>query len=110
MLLLLFAVGGALFLWYEQESQAIDAASKAIPLALFLYTLRFTGLLLSLYTGLSLALSVLLIRVPQMTDWWVTPTIFFVIGLLLTWSTGSLKGGKGSFSSMAIHGEKKGKK
>lgn len=85
-LLLLFAAGGLLFLWHEQLAEKIDDASGAVCAVLFWFTFKAVGLVLALFSGLSLLLTMLLVR-PLPAEWWVEPLILLFYGLLLSWCT-----------------------
>lgn len=97
-LLLLFATGGLLFLWHEQIAEKIDSASSAVCAVLFWFTFKAVGLLLMLFSGLSLLLTMLLVR-PLPTEWWVQPSVLLVYGLLLSWCTRMPRPRVQSFSS-----------
>lgn len=85
-LLLLFATGGLLFLWHEQAADKIDAASAAVPAVLFWFTFKAVGFVLTVSSGLTLLLTMLLVK-PLPPEWWVRPAVLLVYGLLLSWCT-----------------------
>lgn len=85
-LLLVFGAGGALFLWHDARLRAVDPASKAIPAALFLMTWKFIGLLVTVFTGLSLVLRIML-AAERTPDWWVLHLIMLFYGLVISWFT-----------------------
>lgn len=85
-LLLVFAFGGAVFLWHEQECRLIDSNSRAVPAAVFVTMFKIVGRLLAILAALSLVLSIIL-RTTTEYGWWVTPFIMLVYGLLVTWVT-----------------------
>ncbi|PIR54049.1 hypothetical protein COU75_02620 [Candidatus Peregrinibacteria bacterium CG10_big_fil_rev_8_21_14_0_10_42_8] len=84
-LLLVFACGGLLFLMQDQETHNLDSASRAIPEALYMTTLKVIGNLLAILSTLSILLSIVLASFQ--TGWWVTPFVTLVYGLLLSWCT-----------------------
>lgn len=85
-LLIVFLVGGALLLWHDSKLRKIDDASKAIPAALFFMTWKFIGMLVILFSGISLALR-LLDPMSQDGDWWVIHLIMILYGLVISWFT-----------------------
>lgn len=86
-LLLMFAIGGFLFLWYESKVQYIDEPSRVVAHSLFFYTVKFIGILAVLLSLLSLVGSMLFTGATMMTDWWITPVIFLAYGCFLTLCT-----------------------
>ena len=85
-LLLVFAVGGLLFLWHDARLRSIDPAAKAFPAALFHSTWKFLGLIIVTFTSLSLILRLMLIE-EQAGPWWITHMIMLLYGLLISWFT-----------------------
>jgi len=85
-LLLVFAAGGALFLWHDMRLNSIDPASRAIPAALFFITWKFMGLLVTVFAGLSFVLR-LMLAAERTEDWWVMHLIMILYGLILAWFT-----------------------
>ncbi|MBI1812937.1 hypothetical protein HY285_05160 [Candidatus Peregrinibacteria bacterium] len=86
-LLIIFTLGGLIFLWHENVSHAIDEASRAVPFAIYYYTFKTIGFVLMSTTLLFLILTMLLHQIELEPTWWVSPTIFFFYGGLLSWST-----------------------
>ena len=84
-LLLVFAAGGLLFLMQDQEVRSLDNASKSIPEAIYMTTLKIIGNLLAVLSGLSIVLNIILASFQ--TGWWVTPFVLLLYGLLLSWCT-----------------------
>lgn len=84
-LLLVFACGGLLFLMQDQETHNLDSASRAIPEALYMTTLKVIGNLLAILSTLSIFLSIVLASFQP--GWWVTPFVLLIYGLLLSWCT-----------------------
>ena len=84
-LLLVFAVGGILFLVQDNAVRDLDAASKAVSEAVYLTTLKVIGNVLALLSTLSIFLSIVLASFQ--TGWWVTPFVLLLYGLLLSWCT-----------------------
>jgi hypothetical protein len=85
-LLIVFGIGGLIFLWHDSHLHKIDLASRAIPGALFAMTWKFIGLLVTVFAGLSLILRLMLVN-EQTGDWWVTNLIMLVYGMVLCWFT-----------------------
>ena len=88
-LLLTFACGGLLFLMQDQEIRNLHSASKAIPEALYITTLKVIGNLLALLSTLSIFLSIVLMSFQP--GWWVVPFVLLLYGLLLSWCTRGVK-------------------
>ncbi|NOS68137.1 MAG: hypothetical protein HOO67_07320 [Candidatus Peribacteraceae bacterium] len=87
-LLILFSVGGIVFLWHEQMAERVDDASRRVPALLFWYTFKTIGNLLILAGVLSLLFTMLLTK-PLVGAWWITPVVTFLYGLLVSWCTKS---------------------
>lgn len=85
-LLLVFAIGGLLFLWHDGHLRHIDAASKAIPGAIFFVTWKFIGLLICAFAGLSFVLKLLMLE-EQPNHWWVPYLLMLLYGLIISWFT-----------------------
>ncbi len=100
-LLLLFAVGGLLFLWHEQMAAKIESASAAVPAVIFWFTFKIAGLFLVISSALSLLLTMLLVAEPP-SDWWSEPLLMLLYGLLLLWCTRMPAYNGKSFQSSAI--------
>ena len=83
--LLVFAVGGLLFLMQDQVARSLDASSKAVPEAIYTTTLKFLGNVLVLFSVLSVFLHIVLAAYEE--GWWVTPFVVLLYGLLLSWCT-----------------------
>lgn len=84
--LIVFGTGGILFLWHDAQLRYLDPASKAIPEALFFVTWKFAGLLITVMTGLSFALRLMLVE-NRTDNWWVVHMIMLLYGILLSWFT-----------------------
>lgn len=82
-LVLIFAIGGFVFLWHDHKVMHIDDASRMVPYALFFYTVKFIGALAIIGALLSLALTML--TMPRMVapGFWILPTLFLLYGLIL---------------------------
>lgn len=100
-LLLLFAVGGAVFLWHDNEVRTIDAASRSVPAVLYHFLFKVVGNVLVLLSGLSLALSIILGGTNE-SGWWITPVIMLIYGLLLSWCTCSKSSASSVFLSTPV--------
>ncbi|MBI3619420.1 hypothetical protein HY213_05310 [Candidatus Peregrinibacteria bacterium] len=86
-LLIIFTLGGLIFLWHENVAHTIDDASRAVPFAIFYYTFKTVGFVLMSSTVLFLILTMLLHQTELDPTWWVSPVLFFLYGILLSWST-----------------------
>ena len=53
-LLFIFALGGILFLWHDAKLRHIDAGAKAVPGAMFFFTWKLIGLMVTAYAMLTL--------------------------------------------------------
>lgn len=85
-LLLVFASGGAVFLWHDNHVRTIDSASQAVPAALYFYLFKIIGRLLTLLAAISLSLNIILGET-TLPGWWITPLVILLYGLLLSWCT-----------------------
>jgi len=85
-LLMVFSIGGVIFLWHDHHEQAIDTASKAVPGAIYFYMFKILGHLLTIFAGLSLLLTIIFSGGGD-PEWWMTPMIMLFYGLLLCWCT-----------------------
>lgn len=83
-LLIIFAIGGFLFLRFEHKAANIDDASRLVPYALFFYTVKFVGAVAVVGSLLSLTFSMLTLGTLMMPGFWITPTLFLLYGLLLS--------------------------
>jgi hypothetical protein len=84
-LLLVFACGGLLFLIQDASVRELDKASKAVPEAIYMTTVKFIGNLLAMLAALTIFLSIVLASYSP--GWWVTPFVLLLYGLLLSWCT-----------------------
>lgn len=107
-LLWVFLAGGALFLWHEQCTQKIERASVAVVHALFITTVKTIGYAVSLFSALSLLITIALGQ--YRPNWWVSPVILFLFGVLLFWSAKESDAAEPSFQSAALHPAHKGHK
>jgi hypothetical protein len=83
-LLIIFAIGGFLFLRFEHKASNIDDASRLVPYALFFYTVKFVGAVLVVGSLLSLTFSMLTLGNLMLPDFWIIPTLFLLYGMLLS--------------------------
>lgn len=86
-LLIVFAVGGLLFLWNDIQLKAMSVASKEIPETLYFYTWKFIGLLVLLFSGVSLALNLLFSPESFAEGGWMMHVIMFFYGMLISFFT-----------------------
>lgn len=56
-LLFVFALGGILFLWHDATLRGLDPVAKAVPGALFFFTWKLVGLMVSAYALLTLVMT-----------------------------------------------------
>jgi len=87
-LLAIFAIGGAVFLWHDYQTEQIDQASKAVPASIYFFTFKILGHLITIFSGLSIVLTLVLGSSAE-SEWWMIPTLMFFYGLLLAWCTSS---------------------
>ena len=98
-LLLVFAGGGGIFLWQDLRATSLDAASRAVPSAIFLAAFRIIGQVTLTLAGLSFLLSVT-IGTTDMAGWWVMPILMGIYGGLIAWCTRGISTSWGSLSSV----------
>jgi hypothetical protein len=85
-LLLVFAIGGLLFLWNDNHLRTIDPAARTVPGSVFFATWKFIGLLVTVFASLSFVLKLMLV-VQLDPRWWVPHMIMLLYGLILSWFT-----------------------
>lgn len=85
-LLVVFGVGGALFLWHENMQYRIDVHSRHIPSIMYHYALKTYGLVTTILATFTLLAYLFFSMPPLPTNWWAHPTIFLVYGLFVTWT------------------------
>jgi len=85
-LLAVFACGGVLFLMHEQKSHRLDPASKAVPEAITFFLFKILGNVIAILATLSILLA-LVTGATEAADWWITPLVLLLYGLLLVWCT-----------------------
>ncbi len=85
-LLLIFAVGGLTYLWHDSALRHIDAAAKAVPRMIFACAWKFLGLLVVLFTFLSLALRLSTGGPIPDQSWWIMHLALIFYGILLTYA------------------------
>lgn len=86
-LVLTFAFGGILFLWHDSKLVRLNELAKSVPHAVFLYSWKFIGLLITMFSALSFILRLLFYFEGGNADWWVMHTVMLIYGLLLSWFT-----------------------
>lgn len=94
-LLLVFTTGGLLYVWHDTVARSVDAASRSVPHAVFVFTFRLVGMLISVFSILSLFLTMLLRPITADVVWWVQPVMFLFYGLILCWCTWEVPGDAG---------------
>jgi len=85
-LLIIFTAGGLTFLWHDNLLRNVDVHSRAVPEAVYRYTLKLIGYASVLISTLSL-LIVMLLGSSTTAHWWVLPFLFLCYGILLSWCT-----------------------
>lgn len=86
-LLFLFAIGGLLLLWHDGMLRSVDEKSKVIPEALFFYSWKFIGLLVTIFATLSYLLQIVVSAGGQAPGWWVVYVVMLTYGLIISWFT-----------------------
>lgn len=100
-LLLVFAVGGALFLWQDLRTRHLDPVARAVPAAIFFSTVRLIGQSTFILALLSFMLS-LTLDVTDIPGWWVMPVVVATFGGLLAWCTKSPTTSRASMHLRAV--------
>lgn len=101
-LLLIFAVGGLLFLWHDHLIRSVDKSVRAVPQTILFFVVRFIGVGAISFSALSLVLSVLLKEETLQPNWWILHTIVFIYGTFLWWCTSFDHLGKDLFKTGPI--------
>lgn len=86
-LLIVFAVGGLLFLWSDVQLKHMSVSAKEIPETLYFYTWKFIGMIVVLFSGTSLALNLLFAPGDFVRGSWMMHTIMFFYGMMITFFT-----------------------
>ncbi len=81
-LLLVFCIGGLTYLIHDTSLRAIDRATRAVADAIFFHIWKLTGLLIILFTGLSLALRYMM-DMQNAHEWRVMHLTMLLYGLVL---------------------------
>lgn len=99
---LLFSLGGIVYLTHDTVVRTVDPQARAIPGALFFYTWKLMGLSAVLFS-----VGGLLLRLASggATDarWWVFYAVLLVFGGIVTWFTQLPKTVKPAFSSTSVN-------
>ena len=85
-LLLLFATGGILFLWCNQNVRDLPDEARIIPELIYRNLLKVVGYLCILAAALMLAFSTSF-DFGNLGRWWIQPVILILYGGLLCWIT-----------------------
>lgn len=85
--LILFTIGGLLFLLHEHMARGVDDASRSVPHAIYFFTFKLIGTLATTVGALMLLLSMLFGQAQTNSQWWVLPAITLIYGLVLSWCT-----------------------
>ncbi len=90
-LLFVFALGGMLFLWHDAKLRGIEASAKAVPEALFFFTWKLIGLIITSYALLTLVMTIVVaISIPGLefpTKNLIVHITMLTFGLVLGWFT-----------------------
>ncbi|MEN9560983.1 MAG: hypothetical protein RIQ56_256 [Candidatus Parcubacteria bacterium] len=86
-LLIIFTVGGLIFLWHDFHVRSVPETSRMVPFVIYFYTFKFLGYVIGTLAFLSLLLTMLLGERPLAPDFWVSPMVLILFGALLSWST-----------------------
>ncbi len=97
--LVMFTIGGLVFLLHEHMARAVDDASRAVPQAIYFFTFKIIGSLATTVGALLLLLAMLFGQAQQDPQWWVMPAITLAYGLVLSWCT-RLEGGTATRSAL----------
>lgn len=89
--LMLFALGGIIFLWFDSIAEKINSASKAIPMLIYLYTLKITGLIISFSSLIALVVNIIMPDSKADSAFWTMPLALFLYGALLSWCSGYME-------------------
>lgn len=85
-LMLVFAIGGLLFLWHDARLLEIDKTARETSDALFFAAWKLMGVLVVVFTGLSLILRTM-VDIELAQQWWIMHLTMLLYGLLLCWFT-----------------------
>jgi hypothetical protein len=85
-LLVLFAVGGLVFLLHEHLALSVDEPSRSIPHAVYFFVLKAFAFVVTVGGALGLILA-MLFGYANTPTWWVTPALLLGYGLLLSFCT-----------------------
>lgn len=85
-LMMVFAVGGLLFLWHDARRHEVPVAARETADAIFLNLWKLTGMLVIIFTVLSFLLKTMLIM-DKTNGWWIIHLTMLLYGLVLCWFT-----------------------
>jgi hypothetical protein len=86
-LLLIFAIGGILFLSHDAHAAVIDSASRAVPAAIFFFSWKLIGLIITLLTATSFVVRLIMSNGGGDPQWWVMHIVVLLYGVILSWFT-----------------------
>lgn len=101
-LLILFLIGGFLFLRFESKAREVDTHVSEIPSVIFRFTLKLVAFFTTLAACLQLVLMVLYSKYPFPPQTWVGPVILLAYGLFLVWTTHESKRAAHHFHSTQV--------
>lgn len=85
-LVLVFAIGGLLYLWHDYRLREIPQKIKSVPETIYFFAIKTIGQLSLVLAILYLSLSITLTS-GQPERWWSMPLSILIYGLFLTWIT-----------------------
>ncbi|MDD3897021.1 MAG: hypothetical protein PHU04_04265 [Candidatus Peribacteraceae bacterium] len=112
-LVLIFTVGGLLYLWHDYRLREVPQECRRIPEIIYFFAMKAIGQLSLVLSVLYLSLSITLAG-NQAERWWSMPLAIFLFGFFLTWLTGESAPRKtavaAATSAKTARGKKRGKK
>lgn len=87
-LLLMFAAGGILYLWTDQQVRLMDPEAKKVPSVVFHFAFKMLGYLSILFAAVAVAMAVAF-QATATPGWWSIPVITLIYGSVLCWATAS---------------------
>ena len=85
-LLIIFAAGGALFLWHDAIVRDVPERSRKVTETLFIFLFKIAGHLLVFLWGLSFLVTILNGSSIE-KGWWIMPVVMMIYGGLFIWCT-----------------------
>ncbi len=101
-MLLIFAIGGIVYLYHDAHVRHLESSSKATVSAIFFFSWKFLGLVAMLAGGLSAVLRMMLSGGMVDPRWWVLHLVLFIYGVLVMWFTSHPVRTGGAFATTQI--------